>query len=296
MRLMRQKLWLLTLLAMLSPVSKAYGLTGADVAIYNDTTLPDGGAWVQGLEAIKLALDASGYSHEDITPDDVNGTKDLNTFFKVIMFGGGWAGGYNTYITRSGYTNLRNFVVNGGRYFGICAGSYFPADRVFWKPDYETPGELYNYPFNLFKGIGVGALLGIKEWTAATGCDTGITEGAAMTTVAIKTSVLPGIGSQLAILYYGGPFFVPAAELRDSVTVLATYQIPAGGPGDGKPAMILFPYGKGKVFLSGPHPEVSFDANGCALYYDSETWKLMDSVMQLLMAGGEKPAVLQSAH
>jgi hypothetical protein len=44
---------------------------------------------------------------------------------------------------------------------------------------------------------------------------------------------------------------------------------------------ILFPYGNGNVFLSAPHPEVSFD--DCSLWYDSETWELMNSIISLLI-------------
>lgn len=255
--------------------------SGVDVAVYNDSSYPNGGAWVEGITAINAMLDAYGYSHEDITPDTVNSTTDLHSLYKVIIFGGGWAAGYNTYITKSGYDNLRKFVADGGGYFGICAGSYFPSDLVAWKPDYSTPREIYNYPFDLFKGMGIGAVLGIKTWTSPTGCSTGITEGAAMTTVTINNTVLPDVSPQLPILYYGGPLFVPAQELKDQVTVVATYEVP-GKPSDASPAMILFPYGEGMVFLTGPHPEVSFNTETCTLYYDNETWKLMDSVLKLL--------------
>ncbi len=200
----------------------------------------------------------------------------------MLVYGGGWAGGYNELINRFGYRNIRKFVRNGGGYFGICAGSYFASDIVMWKQDSETPVEIYNfeYPLNLFRGVARGAIFGIKEWTSPTGCSSGITHGAKMTTVNIINSILPDISSELKILYYGGPIFIPFIKEKNKVTVVATYKVP-GTPADGKPAMILFTYGRGKVFLTGPHPEISFD--NCHLYYDTTTWELMNSIFSLLM-------------
>jgi len=262
--------------------AKSWSLDGADVGVYNDTSYSGGGSWEEGIIAIKEMLNFYGYSYEDITPDNINHINDLDSFYKVLVYGGGWAGGYNEFINGFGYNNIRKFVRNGGGYFGICAGSYFASDVVMWKQDFETPVEIYNYeyPLNLFKGVARGAVLGIKKWTSTTGCSSGITHGAEMTKVNINNSILPDISSELRILYYGGPFFVPYIKNKWKITVVATYEVP-GAPADGKPAMILFPYGKGKVFLTGPHPEISFD--NCSLYYDNETWELMNSIFSLLM-------------
>jgi len=262
--------------------AKSWSLDGADVGIYNDTSYSGGGSWEEGIIAIKEMLNFYGYSYEDITPDNINHVNDLDSFYKVLVYGGGWAGGYNEFINGFGYNNIRKFVRNGGGYFGICAGSYFASDVVMWKQDFETPVEIYNYeyPLNLFKGVASGAVLGIKKWTSPTGCSSGITHGAEMTKVNINNSILPDISSELRILYYGGPIFVPFMTEKWKITVVATYEVP-GAPADGKPAMIFFPYGKGKVFLTGPHPEISFD--NCSLYYDNETWELMNSVFSLLM-------------
>lgn len=101
-----------------------------------------------------------------------------------------------------------------------------------------------------------------------------------MTTINIDNSILPNIDSELEILYYGGPLFLPFTKEKDNITTIATYEVP-GAPADGQPAMILFPYGNGKVFLTGPHPEISF--KNCSLYYDSATWELMSSIISLLM-------------
>jgi len=262
--------------------SSSFGLNGADVAIFNDTGYQDGGAWTEGLAAIKSMLDSYGYSYEEITPSDLNTTADLNSLYGIIMFGGGWAGGYNTYVDHLGFQNLRSFVSNGGSYFGICAGAYFASSVVIWKTDFQTLPAIYNYPADLFNGIGKGPVLDIIPWNGPTGCDSVITEGAAMTVVNIDTSVVPGIPSQLDILYYGGPTFIawPVVQQDDEYSVIATYSLP-GTILDGTSAMILFPYGSGKVFLSGPHPEVSF--SNCTLYYDQTNWEFMNAILSQLL-------------
>lgn len=260
----------------------SWGLNGADVAVYDDTSYPNGGAWKEGLDAIKTMLFSYGYTYEEVAPDDVNSIPNLNSLYRVIVFGGGWAAGYNEYIKPSGYTNIRSFVANGGAYFGICAGSYFASDIVLWKPNYWSAIEVYNYSLDLFSGIGRGVVLAIKGWTSPTGCSSGITQGAAMAAINMNTSILPDVGGELSMLYYGGPILRPFRSNTQDVQVLATYKTPRA-LANGAPAMILFSYGSGKVFLSGAHPEVAFDVDSCSFYYDDNCWYLMSRVLSMLM-------------
>lgn len=280
---MHSNLLLLLLVLLICLPARSWCLNGADAAIYSDAAYPGGGAWADGLEAIKAMLTSYGYTYEEITPPQINTTANLNLLYRVLIVGGGWAGGYNRYVQETGFRNIRNFVRKGGGYFGICAGSYFAADAVLWKPDVQTPAEVYNYSLDLFRGLARGVLLQIKPWTSPTGCQSVITEGAAMTTIEVNNSVLPTVNSEIGMLYFGGPVLLPFTNANQNVQVMATYKVP-GAPADGQPAMILFPFGNGKVFLSGPHPEVSFDANSCSLYFDYQTWDLMNEVISLLMA------------
>ncbi|MBF0457973.1 MAG: hypothetical protein HQK99_08775 [Nitrospirae bacterium] len=254
---------LLTVLLVVFPAT-AWTLNGADVAIYNDTAYQSGGAWAPGLTAIKAALTYYGYTYEDITPDQLNAAVNLSSFYKMIIFGGGWAGGYNTYVTTSGFNNIRNFVNGGGGFMGICAGAYFASDVTLWREQFQSYTYLYDYPLNLFRGYGIGTVFEIIGWNVPTGCTTGVTQSAAMTTVKIDTSILPDVSPTLNMLYFGGPFFIPY-DNSQGITVVGRY---TGGPGiNNQSAMIMFNYGNGKVFLTGPHPEVSF--YNCNLWYDS---------------------------
>ncbi|MBF0557205.1 MAG: hypothetical protein HQL08_00325 [Nitrospirae bacterium] len=263
----------------LSP-SNSRALTGADVAVYNDTGYQGGGTWMDGLLAIESMLSYYGYTYEQITPDELNATPNLNSLYKMIIVGGGWAGGYNYLINYNGFENIRNFVSNGGGYFGICAGAYLASSIVMWTVDFQSPVNAYYYPLNLFSGISAGVIPHIKGWYSLTNCSTSITEGAAMTTININTTALPDINPTLNVLYYGGPFFIPLYGSGQNVTVLGTYPS-VGAPSDGYGAMVMFNYGSGKVFLTGPHLEVSF--SNCSLWYDPNTWKFMKTVIAKLI-------------
>ncbi|KWT94349.1 BPL-N domain-containing protein [Candidatus Magnetominusculus xianensis] len=269
------RLLLPVLLMILILPAMAWSLNGADVAIYNDTAYQFGGAWSTGLIAIKTALTYYGYTYEDITPEALNTAVNLNSLYKTIIFGGGWAGGYNTYVTASGYNNIRNFIYNGGGYIGICAGAYFASNMVLWREQFQSTINLYDYPLDLFNGFGIGSVFEIIGWNVPTGCTTGITQSAAMTTVSIDTSILPDVSPTLNILYFGGPFFVP---FDTGITVVGRYS--GGAASNNQPAMIMFNYGSGKVFLTGPHPEISF--SNCTLWYDTSTWQLLRSVVKKL--------------
>lgn len=259
-----------------------------DVAVYDDSRYTYGGAWATGLNAIKSMLETYGYSYMSVTPDNVNQT-DLSSIARVIIFGGGWAGGYITYLNSNGYKNIREFINQGGGYIGICAGAYLACDKIFWKPDTFSSGNWYDYSLDLFAGTGWGVVPGIIDWTAPTGCRSPINQGAAMTTIQIDQQFFSGSSETLPILYYGGPILTPYAASQDSVKVLGKYVVPSS-PADGSTAMAMASYGKGHVFLSGPHPEISFDNTTCRLYTNDQGWSLLDQVLQYLIPDPVTPA------
>lgn len=264
----------------LLPASVCMALT--DVAIYNDTGYVYNGAWSHGVSSIKSMLSTYGYTYSDITPTEINQSSNLSDSYRMLLVPGGWAEYYNLNITPLGYHHIRSFVARGGAYFGICAGAYFASDIVMWKEGWSESIESYNYPLDLFSGIGAGAVLGITGWNTPTGCNEIITEGAAMTTLSVDTELLPGSNSTIEILYYGGPMFWGNLYEIPDFEVLARYSNP-GDRSDQLPAMIMFGYGQGKVFLSGPHPEVSFNTSSCTLYHDAANWALMHQVIDQLI-------------
>ncbi|HEY3992277.1 MAG TPA: BPL-N domain-containing protein [Ktedonobacteraceae bacterium] len=114
---------------------------------------------------------------------------------------------------------LKTYVASGGRYLGICMGGYLAG---------KTPG------FHLFPGD-------TDQFIASPG---------ASVKTATDTLVQVYWRGQRRFMYFqDGPFFQLNHGAKD-VTVLATYT-------NGKVAVLVAAYGKGKVGISGPHPEAT---------------------------------------
>ncbi|HEX08581.1 MAG TPA: hypothetical protein ENG38_02080 [Thermoplasmatales archaeon] len=162
--------------------------------------------------------------------------------------------------------NIRKFVENGGGYVGTCGAAIMACQNpVIGWPFIKTLGivNLYAYEtiFNeaqyyLQDGLGIPVLIHIKY---------------------SLNPIFKGFyGSLRSINYFGGPAFLPAHKhdrKYGRITVLATYATepseiapihrqPILGGGlvktnlEGKYAAIATTYGKGRVVLFGPHPEL----------------------------------------
>lgn len=249
-----------------------FALAGAHVAIYNDSGAPAdpvtgasrSGAWQDGIAAIKCMLDWMGLSHEEISYHDLNDpSADLLSLYDVLLFPGGFAHWYNYWISSSGKNRIRNFVNNGGGYFGICAGSFFAADTVVWEGipygdgySYNAYGELTGYDLDLFSGTATGPVNGIAPWPAY---------GMATINFEAESEILPDYKTapySENIFYYGGPYFT--SPQGGSVKVLGNYEY------NQEPALVAFAYGSGRVVLTGPHPEVDVDSPMDCLTLDGE--------------------------
>lgn len=272
----------------LSPVD-AGALNAADVALYNDSIAPSGyaGAWQDGITAIKNMLTTLGITYEEVNYNDLNySTQDFSSLYKIILIPGGYAQWYNYWISKTGKERIRNFVKNGGGYFGICAGSFFAVDRAVWEgttyddnAGYNAYGELTGYDLDLFPGTGTGPINEIADWNG---------ERYNMTTINFQNenTVLANykpVPYTEDILYYGGPYFSP--DSGSGVDVLATYNY------NGQPAIIAFNYGSGKVVLSGPHFEIEEDSDRDGVTIDREDemddngsdWELVLHILNWLM-------------
>lgn len=169
------------------------------------------------------------------------------SYYDMIVIPGGWAGTYNEELAGSGITEIREFVRNGGSFFGVCAGAYFGCNLVYWEN-----GAL-DYPLDLFGGKGVGPVEEIASWP-----------NYAMTEIILNhSSSIIDFSKEPqnhTVMYYGGPWFDISGQ--DGVHTLATYAA------NNMSAMIAFEYEDGRVFLSGPHPEWEEDSNR-----DNSSWE-----------------------
>lgn len=162
---------------------------------------------------------------------------DLSNF-DLLCMPGGWAYDYFTDLLSDGATKIRDFVRGGGAYMGICAGAFYACDYLVWE------GSRYDYPMGLFLGHGDGPLKEIP-WPEYN-----------MTKINVVNHTHPITASEPEyewILYYGGPEL--HAYEGEKVDVLAAYDC------NDQPAIVAFNYGCGRVFLSGPHPEIEEDSD-----------------------------------
>ena len=273
---------------------------GADVGIYrggipdadaNTTFTENVGVWGDGLIAIGNMLTALGLTYEEFNHTDVNNPDvDLTSLYKVLIFPGGTAYWHNYWITNAGKARIRAFLDNGGGYLGICAGSFFASDRVFWSNgDYPSGREFddriedtgdgvpavtyyYNhlrwrsftsdvwedeysgYSLDVFPGLASGPLTDIAVF------DDGYTGATAQTYDFAMASLTYEAGASAladydatsgSILYFGGPWF--SVDSRPGLEVIARYDY------NQEPAIVSMAYGSGqdpgRVVLSAVHPE-----------------------------------------
>ena len=159
----------------------------------------------------------------------------------VIQPGGGCTKQYKA-LGEDGAEAIRRFVKGGGKYYGVCAGAFLAMQQS--RKDYPRLGLIP------FKGDDPSHYRGDGPIKIAL-TDDGV--AALDTTNRTRT-----------VIYFGGPAAVPGEPVEDTdVKVLAEYAgrlINTKQPEPveemaGKGAFLGGRVGKGKVFISCPHPE-----------------------------------------
>ncbi|MBO7207284.1 MAG: hypothetical protein J6W10_06685, partial [Kiritimatiellae bacterium] len=173
-------------------------------------------------------------------PEDyTNGV--LETLDLVIQPGGGCTKQYKA-LGEKGAEALKKFVRGGGKYYGVCAGAFLAMQQS--REGYPRLGLI---PFK--------------------GDDPSHYRGDAPIKVAFTDEGMSALGTTnktRTVIYFGGPAAVPGEPVADTdVKVLAKYSgriINTKQPSPveemaGKGAFLGGPVGKGKIFVSCPHPE-----------------------------------------
>ena len=162
----------------------------------------------------------------------------LNDKVIALFMPGGASTPYRHKLKVQGNEKIRSFVREGGVYYGICAGAYYACKQTEFEKDLPQSRIVEEYELDLLNAKAIGSLY--KELK--------IEPFAKNPASAAAVELFDENGDIWVAHYHGGPYF----ELNDSkgTEILARYNLSGF-----KPAVVLQPYGKGKVILSGVHYE-----------------------------------------
>lgn len=219
----------------------------------------DSGAAPACVTAARNMFEWMGYTIALLDADYVN-SKDMR-HIDLFYFPGGSAGPYVLEITSRGKDKIRSMIQAGSGYIGTCAGGMFAAEIQIWKGTRYSRGNL-----GIFTGNAIGPIPEIFD-------DPGI--GMCQVNLHKPHPITNSQPDSVWIMYYTGPFFVPGSAAN--IRIIGTYEI------TGRPALVALEYGKGRVFLTGPHPEWEEDDDRDSVsYFDNyddlgSDWPLMRS-------------------
>ncbi len=161
----------------------------------------------------------------------------------LLIFPGGRDIPYHEALKGLPNDYIREFVQNGGRYMGICAGSYYGCAAF----EFEKGGDIEviaERELKFFPGIAIGPAFGNGKF-----CYRSQRGGQIATLVNCPTFS----NSWTSAAYFNGGCYFAKAEDYADVSILARYQEVVDQPA----AIIQCKVGKGKALLCGVHPEYS---------------------------------------
>jgi glutamine amidotransferase-like uncharacterized protein len=202
------------------------------IAIYDGTGSGDSGI----VNVEDRAHQIPGAKVTRLAPAEV-GSADLAALYDVIVFSGGSGSKQGNAIGPVGRDNVREFVRKGGGYVGVCAGAYLACSNFEWS-----------------LGI-LNARTVSGKWRRGRGfLDLRLSDDG-------KTLFGP-VDNTFKIRYNNGPIIKPAGrEDIPNYTTVATFLTEVAendtpvGIQIGSPAQAISTFGKGRVFISSPHPE-----------------------------------------
>lgn len=157
--------------------------------------------------------------------------------YDVVVFSGGSGGTQAKSLGEVGREKVRHFVKNGGGYVGICAGAYLACSNFSW-------------------GLGIlNASTVSSKWMRGSGyMDVEVTVDGA--------PILGPVEGPFKVRYNNGPIIKPGdrADLP-AYRPLSLFRSEVANNGTpvgvmvNSPAQAAAAFGKGRVFISSPHPE-----------------------------------------
>lgn len=169
----------------------------------------------------------------------------------AIVFPGGADQGYCRTLNGAGNRRIRQFVEQGGKYIGFCAGGYYGCKRVEFEVGNRLLEVIGDRELAFYPGIARGCAFSGFVYHSEKGAR------AAELQVNKNALVSGSIPNVLKSYYNGGGVFVDAPNFADQgVEILADYTDKLNvDAGDGAAAMVYCKVGEGAALLTGPHPE-----------------------------------------
>ena len=221
------------------------------ILVYNDTGTSNVFVFINALNhtlsQLQLQQLVTKFEIKEVSAKDViDGTCFKNA--NLLIIPGGRDIPYVEKLKGHAMTNIRDFVYDGGGYFGVCAGAYFAADYCEFEKgsSLEVCGERY---LKFFPGKARGCVYPGFRYNSE--------EGARVVNVCLqgtKTENLPIVEDTFPAYYNGGCEFIKDnKKIPNNVSVIARYQDILD-----KIAVVLCKFGNGKALLSGVHPEMNY--------------------------------------
>lgn len=221
-----------------------------EILVYLDEGVAPGCA-SETPRSLRLFGEPHGLSVRAVSAQDII-DQDWEQGAALLAVPGGRASPYGKKLGVEGCQRIVEYVCNGGRYLGLCAGAYFAAQEIEFArgQPYEilTQGGCV-----FFRGSAIGPVLAPDRFEYNSEMNAGV------------VGVIPQCGETppLAVYYNGGCYF--SAEDWTGVDIVATYPDPQSS----KPAIIALAHGAGRVLLAGVHVEYSYRSlDSCSPIYE----------------------------
>jgi biotin--protein ligase len=159
---------------------------------------------------------------------------------RLLIFPGGRDMPYHRALKGVGNQRIREFVEEGGKFLGICAGAYYGSASIQFEPGGSLE-VIAARELQFFPGTARGPAYGLGEFRYRS------LQGAKMARLHC------GSPSCSAASYYNGGCAFVEPERHEGVGVLARYSDIEGQPA----ALVHCPVGEGAAILCGVHPEYS---------------------------------------
>jgi glutamine amidotransferase-like uncharacterized protein len=231
-----------------APTITSTNPNGARVAVIAEHT-NDGGAWPGLLPAVARGIEYSGNIPLAIRFQNIKNSKLTLSNFKVVVFPGGYSYGYKTGLAGS-EQKIRDFIIAGGNYYGICAGSFYAPANIQWE------GKQYPYPLAIYQGQDIGPINDIAAWPQYV-----------LSPITFNDPVVGNFGT-INTMYYGGGYHTIPTDSQQGSHVY-TAGVFATSSAVGKAALVRYKYGLGKVALTTTHLEARAGTNEDWLYWDN---------------------------